>query len=296
MFAFKFKTGPMKKLLFSFGIALTSLFTANAQQIIAQWNFNSITPGDINSAVPSAGTGTITLVGGVTTPTSGSSGAGSSDTAGTNLAFQTTTYAPQGTENQQRGIQINLSTQNLKDIKLMFDQRLSNTSSNTYAVQYSLDGTNFTNVQTLSITPTATSGDTWYNGRTVDFSSIEAVNNQPNVRIRIVGAFDPVANSYVAVKEGSTYAGGTVRFDMITITGKSLLSTNETAVQKESEMVYPNPAENIVYFKKPIEGVLIQIDGKVIGEINGTSAQIQHLPKGVYFIKTKTEAYKLIKK
>ncbi|MFX7980977.1 hypothetical protein ABTK42_19300, partial [Acinetobacter baumannii] len=70
--------------------------------VVTQWNFNSPTP-DNNTAtgttVPSIGTGTASLVGGVTSP-GFNSGVGSSDPAAAdNSGWQTSNYPASGSGN-----------------------------------------------------------------------------------------------------------------------------------------------------------------------------------------------------
>lgn len=200
--------------------------------IITQWNFNSITPGDVSTATPSTGSGSLSLVGGVTHPSTGSTGAGSSDLATTNLAFQTSTYAAQGTGNLTRGVQFNIDTTGWSDITVSWDQRLSNTAANTWRFQYSLDGSTFVNSTQFTFTPAATgTGDVWYNGRSVDLSSIAGVANNANFAFRIVAEFDPNAGNYLAARSTSSYAtSGTSRFDMVSVSGI-------TAVPEPASMV-----------------------------------------------------------
>lgn len=215
----------LKRLTFVFFATTTMSY---AQSPFLQWDFNNDTD------IPSLGTstaGSITLVGGTTNTYAG--GSGSSDTNSTNRAFNTTNYAASLTENKQRGIQINANTTGYSNITLTFDQRMSNTANNTYTVQYTTDAaaTNvvWTDMQTLTLTPASTGvGDTWHNARSVDFSTITALNNNAAAAFRIVSAFD--ANStppdYTSARSTSTYGtGGTVRFDMITVAGNAIVNT-----------------------------------------------------------------------
>lgn len=209
----------MKRVIFAIGLVLTIGLSASAD-IITQWNFNNITPGNISTATPSAGVGTVSLLGGVTTPNSGSSGAGSTDGSAPNLALQTTTYAAQGAGDRTRGVQFNVSTLGFQDVVVTWDQRHSNSSSRFVQFQYTTDGSSWTDFGGLF---EGTTGDTWFNNRTVNLSSVSGVNNNANFGFRIVAAFDPATNQYVASNAPSTnYAStGTWRFDMVTINGIS---------------------------------------------------------------------------
>lgn len=195
-------------------LVLCMLFACSASaDVITQWNFNNITPGNVATATPSTGSGSLVLFGGLTTPNTGSAGAGSTDTAATNLAFQTTTYALQG--GSARGVQFSVSTAGFTGISVSWDQRHSNTSARGVEFFYSTDGTNFISFASF----TATSGDAWFNNRSVDLSSIAAVDNNSNFSFRILQRATSGSN-YEASNPLSTYAStGTVRFDMVTING-----------------------------------------------------------------------------
>ena len=165
-----------------------SLVSLSAQITIAQWNFNgestTTIPGGVNSPSPVTGVGTASLIGGVTaTFASGVASGGSSDTiiktAPPNYAWNTTNYALAGTENKQRGVQFNVSTLGYSGIAFKFDQRLSNSANNTYVVQYTVNGTDWIDAATFTVTPAATgTGDVWYNGRTVDLTGVTAPEQQ----------------------------------------------------------------------------------------------------------------------
>jgi len=215
----------LKRLTFVFFATTTMSY---AQSPFLQWDFNNDTD------IPSLGTttaGSITLVGGTTNTYA--SGSGSSDTNTTNRAFNTTNYAASLTENKQRGIQINANTTGYSNITLSFDQRMSNTANNTYTVQYTTDAAAtsvvWTDMQTLTLTPAPNGvGDTWHNVRSVDFSTITALNNNPAAAFRVVSTFDVNSTpaDYTAARSTSTYGtGGTVRFDMITVAGNTFVNT-----------------------------------------------------------------------
>jgi hypothetical protein len=232
--------------------SLAALFLPSlyAQNIITQWDFNTLTPGVISTAIPSTGSGSVALVGGTTTPSTGSTGLGSSDQAATNIAFQTTTYPAQGLANQSAGVQFNTSTSGYENIKLTFDLRLSNTSSRWIQVQYTANGTSWQNFGSpirIGGMGDDNAGDAWHNENVVDFSSITTVDNNPNFGVRVVTSFsaqaftmyntsssfspnqayEPARNPSVGVN--SDYAGGTMRYDMVTFEGDQL-PTNVPAI------------------------------------------------------------------
>jgi len=201
-------------------LAVLSALTANAAQavVVTQWNFNS-NPADANvttgTLTPNIGTGTASLVGGATaTFGSGDASGGSSDPAtGDDSGWNLTTFAAQNTGDKTRGAQFAVSTLGFNNVVINYDLRHSNTSARDEVFQYSLDGTNFIDFATFQ----GNLGDTWFNNRTVDLSSVAGVNNNANFAFRVVAGFG-TPTAYVASNPTSTYAtGGTWRFDMVTV-------------------------------------------------------------------------------
>jgi hypothetical protein len=135
------------------------------------------------------------------------------------LALQTTTYAAQGTGDKTRGTQFLVSTVGFQNISLNYDLRHSNTSSRYEQVQYTLDGATWNDIQVFD----GNAGDTWFNGRSVDFTSISGANNNANFGVRIVATFAPGGSTYSASSPTGTYAtSGTWRFDMVTLKGAAV--------------------------------------------------------------------------
>src|SRR3989344_4398378 len=108
----------MKSFALSALVALCALGNAHANGI-TQWTFNSTTPdGNTGTGrvLASVGTGSLSLIGGVTSP-SFNSGAGSSDLAASdNSGWQTTTYAAQGAGNKTRGIEVKASSVGFENV------------------------------------------------------------------------------------------------------------------------------------------------------------------------------------
>ena len=288
-------------ILKTFAIAL--LFTCNSwsQTTIAQWNFNGTSattiPGGETSPTTSLGAGSAELVGGTTaTFASGNSTAGTLETETTsppNYGWNSTGYAPAGTDSKLRGVQFNVSTVGQAGIIFKFEQRLSNTSSNTYVVQYTANRTATTPVwvdaQTFTFTPAATgTGDTWYNARIVDVSTKTELDNNLNVAFRVVSAFDPNTGDYLASNSGKTYAGGTVRYDMVTITSNTTLGITSFETNEKEFIISPNPSyKEIVHFNENQDIKVYNTIGKLILEAQNTSfIDTKSFSEGVYFIKT----------
>ena len=291
-------------------IAFLASTTTWGQTTIAQWNFNGPSatevPGGTSNPTVAIGAGTLELVGGAN-PTSatdfasGAASGGSSDpvltTPNTDFAWGTTNYAPLGTENKQRGIQVNVSTLGFADITFTFDQRLSNTANNTYVVQYTTDRTEGTptwiDAQTFTFPQGetgTTGGDVWYNLRTVDLGAITALNNNANVGFRVVSAFDPIAGDYISATISPVVylTTGNSRFDMITVTGGTTLSVSQFEANSNEFKVWPNPSnKEIVTFNKTQDIEVFDTLGKlVLTAKNTNSIDTKSFHSGIYFIRT----------
>lgn len=288
-------------------IALLVSTTSWGQATIAQWNFNGPSatevPGGGTSPLPVVGAGTLQLIGASTATIPfaagvNSLGVGSSDPITTNppnLAWATTNYAALGTENKQRGIQVDVSTLGYAGITLRFDQRLSNKAGNTYVVQYTTDNEapipNWVDAQTFTFTPAATgTGDVWYNLRTVDLSGVSELDNNAFVGFRIVGAFDPTAGDYLAsTSGGNPYDGtGTVRFDMVTVTAATTLGVNQFEASSNEFVISPNPSnKEVVTFNQTQDVEVFDTLGKlVLTAKNTNSIDTKSFHSGIYFIRT----------
>ena len=294
----------MKKLYLIYNLAIIALISTNnswAQTTIAQWNFNGTSsttiPGGETSPTPALGTSSSQLVGGTTaTFASGNSTTGTLETETTsppNFGWNSTGYAPAGTDSKLRGVQFNVSTIGQAGIIFKFEQRLSNTSSNTYVVQYTANRTATTPVwvdaQTFTFIPATTgTGDIWYNSRVVDVSTKTELDNNLNVAFRVVSAFDPNAGNYVAATAGKTYAGGTVRYDMVTITSKTTLGITSFETNAKEFIISPNPCyKEIVHFNENQDIKVFNTIGELILEAQNTSSlDTKSFSEGVYFIKT----------
>ena len=192
---------------------------ATNETVIAQWNFNNTTVID---PAPSTGSGSAAFVGGTTaTWATGSS----TDPNTVNYAWNTTTYAAQGTGNKTVGVQFNVSTLGYANIAVRWDQRLSKTAGKYYRLQYSTDGVTFTDYNVVTMTSAES-----FAAKTNLFAGVAGADNNPNFAIRIVGEFESTAvgttnANYVTASSNGYGAGGTVRLDMLTISGNPINAT-----------------------------------------------------------------------
>jgi endonuclease/exonuclease/phosphatase family metal-dependent hydrolase len=207
--------------------SLTVLFTNPA--VFAQWNFNSV-PGDNNTGTgttaPSVGSGTASMVGGVTANGTGfATGDTLFDPAGStdNSGWNTTTYPAQGIGNKTRGVQFTVSTAGRQNIVISWSSQSSNTGSKYGRLQYTTNGIDFVDF------PTAFTNGTSFTVKTNSLAAISGVNNNTNFAFRFVSEFESTAANtananYVPANSGSTYGTtGTMRYDMVTVSGTSYI-------------------------------------------------------------------------
>lgn len=196
---------------------LTMQVNISAQTIITKWDFE----GDVTT--PVIGSGSIVLIGGTTATFATGFGGG--------RGWNTTNYPAQGTAPKTAGVQINVSTSSFSNIIIKWDHRHSNSSSNKAVLMYTLDVSVPQPVWIQAEFYFANAGDTWFQ-REYNFSAVAAMNNNPNVAFRIVSDFAD-GSSYIASNPGSSYGGGTWRFDNVTISGTaagSALSVSTTSL------------------------------------------------------------------
>lgn len=213
--------------------------------IIAQWNFNS-TPADGSTTtgtnIVSLGSGTASLFGGATATFA--TGDTTLDPAGStdNTGWNTATYPAQASGNKTRGVQFNVSTVGNQNIVVTWSVRLSGTASKYSRLQYTTNGTDFVDFPS----PISLSADSVFERKTNDLSAIPSVNNNANFAFRIVSEFESTAinnanANYVTAGTGTYGAGGTMRYDMMTVSGTPIVTgtapviTNQPASQTTSQ-------------------------------------------------------------
>ena len=179
---------------------------------------------------------------------------------------------------------------------------MSSTANNTYIVQYTANSTLanpiWEDAQIFTFTPDATTtGDAWYNARTVDLSAITALDNNPNVAFRIVSAFDPFTNDYRASTSTATYATtGNVRYDMVIVKSNITLGVSQFDQTDNNFIIYPNPSnKEIVHFSQLQDIHIFDSLGKLIlSTKNANEIDTNRFKPGTYFIKTNGSTTKLL--
>ncbi len=191
--------------------------------VIARWAFNNTT-APLDGPPPDLGSGTASLVGG-TTATFATGAA--TDINNINMAWNTTAYPTTTANNLTAGAQFRVSTVGRRNIEVRWDNRASSTGSKYARLVYSTNGgTSF-----LEAPPVWTNG-TAFETRTNRFGGLTGVDNNPSFTFRIVAEFENTATGQgVAGYVGASgnYAGtGTLRFDMVTVSGEAMGSTADS--------------------------------------------------------------------
>ncbi|MGC4041172.1 MAG: hypothetical protein QM710_10400 [Flavobacterium sp.] len=229
--------------------AITILLHANqASAQIASWTFEPW-QGTIANPTPNIGSGSASVVnngGGTITVLQRTgmtgSGCGAQNGASTGAwAFEP--FAP-GSTNESNGAQFNASTSTYQNIKLTWDQRFSNTSANTVRLQYTTNGSTWTNFIMTAANTTLCAGSINANGCfenntgdvyrrvAVDFSAIPAINNNPNFGVRMLASYYQSTSEFRQSDAPGSVANpaGTWRFDNVTITGTPLTGPNPSVI------------------------------------------------------------------
>ncbi len=216
---------------------LTILFTNPVA--FAQWNFNSVTPDasvTTGTSSPSLGTGTASLVGGATATFA--TGDTTFDPAGTtdNSGWNTATYPAQGTGNKTRGAQFAVSTAGKQNIVISWSSESPGTGSKYGRLQYSTNGTDF-----VDVTGAFTNGGT-FSVKTNSLAGISGVNNNPNFAFRFMSEWESTAantaNANYVAASGTYGTAGSMRYDMVTVSGTSYIAAGPATKAVLSAAVY----------------------------------------------------------
>jgi hypothetical protein len=238
-------------------------FQSNAQVAdITRWTFIS-NPFLVASSTPGPefGIGSSGLVGsmtGATNATGPDTGCNGNNESGSR-SWQIGTANP-GTTNESSGVQFKASTVGYENIQFTWDQRFSNTSTRTVRVQYTIDGINWINLtldasnflsgcsnrngfddgrlDVSNIVGTNVS-DAWAR-RTILFTSISGVNNNPDFGVRILAAHYSNTGQFRQANNSSTVAptSGTWRFDNVAFQGTSTIVNPSLPFESCNLLVY----------------------------------------------------------
>jgi len=173
--------------------------------------------------LPALGSGTAAPVGGVTESFTASNG--SSDLVADNSNWRITGWPAQGVGNKSNGIRFTVNTSGFRRIRIGFDLRNSNTASKYARLQYTTNGTDFVDHGVITMP-----AETWVNEQLISLADVPGGENNPAFAFRIVTEFQNTAlgsgaAGYVPANAGSSYGtGGTLRFDLVMVSGDPLVS------------------------------------------------------------------------
>ncbi|MBC7642020.1 MAG: hypothetical protein H7174_06745, partial [Flavobacterium sp.] len=231
-----------------FLLIITIFFhNSNAQTNIALWDFESFPGGFVNPST-STGTGTASVIvqsainSGTAFNALGTQGGnGNATGCGTTQSGAAWQIFPMdvGTFNESNGLEFKASTVGYENIFFKWDQRWSNTAPNTLRLQYTVDGSTWTNFAMTSGNTTyclgtlnsngtyeaATPGDS-FRRFTVNLTAIIGAANNANFGIRLMASFNQTTFDYRQTTfdvPSTSYPistnNGTWRFDNVSFSG-----------------------------------------------------------------------------
>jgi hypothetical protein len=244
------------RLLFTIGLVF---FFSKTNGQISSWTYEP-PQGTITNPTSNTGSGTSSVVnlgGGTITPGSATGMAGTG--CGTQNGATAWALNPfdAGTVNESNGTQFNTSTVGYQNINFTWDQRWSNTAPNTIRVQYTTNGTTWTNFNLTGANTTFCSGSINANGCfetdatgdiyrriNVNFSAVTAANNNPNFGVRILASFYQLTTEFRQTSAPTIVAGltGTWRFDNVAFTGTLIPGPTASVISGTTSICQGNSA------------------------------------------------------
>ena len=196
--------------------------------VVTQWTFNSS-----NAALtltPYIGTGTASYVGGTAANGTGIASGWVNDTTAVapvvNNRWTMLTFPAASAASGTAGAQFAVSTTGFENVIITFGLRNSKTASKYAQLQYSTNGTTFSDFGNVI----EGTGDVW-TSVSRDLSSLTTTDNNSTFAFRVVSVFAPGTSAYAATKTGSTYAAtGTFGFDLVTVNGTAIPSPGAVAL------------------------------------------------------------------
>jgi hypothetical protein len=191
-------------------IAFGSVAVSAHADTISQWTFESSAPASAGPFLAEVGNGAALASHAGATTYSSPAGNGSSH------SFSSTNWLTGDY------YQFSLSTLGFSNLSVSWDQTSSNTGPKDFELEYSTNGTTFTDLASYSVLPNGTGNPSWNQstsnavyGFSQNLSSVSALNNQSSVLFRLVDIGTDAANG------GSVASGGTDRVDNFTVGGSA---------------------------------------------------------------------------
>lgn len=230
-----------KKILTTIAALFALTVAASAQTTLAAWTFETLTIGAGSSLTNWSGGRSITNVPAeVGTGTASGFHSGFGNSSWGTITGNGSSKALNGagwTNTPGDYYEFSVSTIGFQNIQFSINANGSSTGPRDFRLQYSTDGTTFTDVS--GATYTIPSGVTWTSSTSnsttafsFDLSSITAINNQSLIYIRVV---DTTSNSISGATVGTS---GSSRVDNASIVGSSLITTPSFLSQPASTNAY----------------------------------------------------------
>lgn len=188
-------------------VAFATIVSASQADVLAIWTFEVSVPTTAGPHNPETGSGQGTgFHASASTVYSNPVGNGSNESFSSNFWAAGDYY------------QFKVATTGYQNVMVTWDQTSSNTGPRDFNLQYSTDGSNFSNFSSYSVLANANPNNTWssttYHSEftmSADLSSISGLNNQAAVYIRMTQVGTVSANG------GTVATGGTNRIDNVTV-------------------------------------------------------------------------------
>lgn len=198
--------------------------SADGGIIFTAWNFN----GPQGTSNPSIGMGVALAVGGTSANFAAGDPADSgAPTTAENKGWNIASFAAQGSQSGERGVQFSASTHGYDSIAITWHERHSNSASRFVQCQYTVDGTVFTSagIPNDGIFEAVLGGEVWQSERRVELKGVAGVSGNAKFAVRIVSIFGPGSTQFVPTSPTASYsASGTIRFDLVNIEGVAVPS------------------------------------------------------------------------
>jgi hypothetical protein len=163
-----------------------------------------------------------------------------------NISWGTDNYPATNGVNKANGVQFNVSTLGARNIHVDYDSRLSSTGSLYERLQYTTNGTDWSDYYESSTFGKNNfgTGNAGYYTFDYDLTGIPGIDNNPNFGIRIVTEWEDtatyykfgttnwwrgVANEYTSGANGNA-AAGTVSYDIIAVMGDAITNAHTAPV------------------------------------------------------------------
>ncbi|MGZ8939456.1 MAG: hypothetical protein ACXW32_09630 [Limisphaerales bacterium] len=195
--------------------------------IVARWDFNSIDADSdptTGAIIPAEGLGDLILFGGASNIFGSVGGGNNSDPNETDDSQMRVTRSPaQSTNNKGAGIEFQVSTRGIENLKLAWDQYNSATASRYWRVLFSTNGVDWIEHAVI----VQTSASKWLR-HSVDLRDRPELHDRDLVQLRIASEFESTAtggglDEYRAIGEASNYStSGSWWIDYVTISGRAL--------------------------------------------------------------------------